>query len=347
MRIVLLVIHLLAVSLLLSQSTNYRDTLEVEIGSGAKVIFLAEDAKDFEAIDRYDLNFIFDELWQRRKQGETGIADLSKDELTRLKDGLPTQESELITDTLTSKSRRRFYLNISMGVSPGVGATIFSDPFTLNAFPDTELRYEVWSDFRPSSGYELSLGTDFELGRKQAKPLVIRTAVGISNTPYQLKNFRLMNLFSTTGQASDEAIDQIKAEFIESEWSVDEKISMLQIFLQAIPTFTVWEDRKNSPFTYGIGPKIGIGIRDSGERELGKPIPVFGWGGVNTNLFRPRMQYAVVNQLMYRSLHLYAQFYPRAYLASTDPNLLELKRGLRSQGLRANSIWSIGLTIGI
>jgi hypothetical protein len=120
---------------LLAQSTNYRDTLEVEIGDGAKVLFLAQDAEDFEAIDRYDLNFIFDELWRRRQTGETGLAQVSTEELIRLQDGLPAQDARQEVDSATP-ARRRFYFNVSTSITLGSGLLAISDPFFFDSDPN-------------------------------------------------------------------------------------------------------------------------------------------------------------------------------------------------------------------
>jgi hypothetical protein len=328
--------------LLLAQTPYYRDTLEVEIGDGAKVLFLAQDAEDFEAIDRYDLNFIFDELWDRRQKGATGIAELSTGQLLRLEDYQPAKDVE---EEVVTPSRRSFYFNVSTNVSMGRGMLTFSDPFFFPSDLNNQLILEVLSDFRPALGYEISLGTDLYIKRRNREPFRINTAFGLSNTLYQLDNFRLQRLYVNTlegPQLSSQEIAQISARNMGV--SVDRKISMFQLFLDIVPTFRIAKDKKNRPFTYGVGPKLGMLIRDGGRGKLIVPVPLYIWGNTLINLERQRMQYALVNQFKYRSLHLFLHVYPRAY-STTTSSLINV---LGDDFPRVNpSLWTTGVTIGI
>ena len=156
MRLFNVLLASLLVSNLWAQTPDYLDTLEVEIGDNAKVIFLAKDATGFEAIDRYDLNFVFAELWRRRQAGALGEVDLSKSEILDLQAGeklvIALQNSEVKKTVLsrihsqtfdTSKSLELFYLIEKE--YPSAFVYCFSDPILgtwLGASPEILLKKE-------------------------------------------------------------------------------------------------------------------------------------------------------------------------------------------------------------
>ncbi len=105
-------------ALIIAQETVlYLDTMEVAIGEQAKLIFLAKEAKDFQHIDRYDLNYLFDELWEQRQSGDLATRELSRPEAELFREGRPQPS------TMVVQSKQSYFINFFLGWSHGFSAS--------------------------------------------------------------------------------------------------------------------------------------------------------------------------------------------------------------------------------
>ena len=76
MKVVIMAFTMLLGTYCLAQNDYYRDSLQIEIGSKARILFQAKEKADFELIKRYDLNKLFEELLLRAEQNDSAVVEI-------------------------------------------------------------------------------------------------------------------------------------------------------------------------------------------------------------------------------------------------------------------------------
>lgn len=344
LTVIMILVGLLTSGGLRAQQQVYKDTLEVEIGENTKVVFLAESLEDFELIDRYDLNFLFDELWRMRKEGLVGEEQLSRRNAEQLRMGNPKPEE--VEPQMASLRLGSLFLTPTFGLSAASSFAFNSGKLLLQADGAEVLQYNIRGEVRSQVATELAVGNTLLLHQKDRKKLRLRLAAGITLTEFRLRNVRRERfvVVPVEGGLSSEEIDDITTNLVEI--THDRVIDLGLVFLE-VGTIYEWRNRHpQGRWQIGAGLKAGLLMGDGRTGLPGSSIPIYEWGDSQILISQERFQYALAGQLGYSFANIYLNYYPRAYTLSatvTDPELVISPPLSRP---RNQSMWVIGTRLG-
>ncbi|MEL6657691.1 MAG: hypothetical protein AAFP77_03775 [Bacteroidota bacterium] len=345
MRIISLfvLISLLVSQAAYAQETLYLDTLEVEIGDNTKVIFLAKSPADFAVIDRYDLNFLFDELWRMRQEGITGEEELDRRSAEELRRGV--KAPQVIEAVASGLRMDKWFLTPTMGLTIGGNFGFSSGKFLLSAGHPDELQYSIRGEIRSMLATEVTVGNSLLLKDQGDRKWRLRLGVGFSLTEFRLRNIRRQRFQVTPadgGLGTDE-INELTSSL--SERVYDRTLDVGMLFLEVGPYYE-WRNRHpEGRWAVSAGVKAGLAIGD-GEGLPGSSVPIYEWGESQILLSQNRFQYALSGHLGYSFANLFVNYYPVAFQLSvvvSDPDLQVALPQTRSKNY---GLWVLGTRFG-
>lgn len=328
-----------------AQSVTYRDTLEVQIGQRAKVIFLGRDARDFSEINKYDLNLLFDQVYGQRTVGEPAPRVLSNLEAEALRQDGPEGEKR--------KFWQRFYINFYAGATFSRGFKDWAQRRLIEPGPppDTTIYLEQYRmQIREKSSYGISINTDFPLYENAGHSLALRASLGfdVLRFDYRLDG-RKVDFLPVTGGQLINLIPRVDTMNIFNSGTFTvlyveggrEKVTNFrgdQLYLQFLPMWR-WKDQLQRPsWQLGIGLRGAVRPHEVFNPSLDDVLFIDG----NTRLYQssPTYQYAVVFNLGYRFVNLFGACLPRAYSRQrimSNPAIVKTEHP---------AVWSVGLRLG-
>ena len=324
-----------------------RDSLILEIGEEAKVVFLAKNRKAFEEIAKYDLNILYLNLWSQLLDGKKeAVSEISDQEAEKYKN-----ERYDGPATVRKQFWKRFHINVFLGFSAG-GLTehLFqSSTYELNDPPGGKL--EVYNtarvSTRPKLSYGLSLNTKFPLIAQGNRLLQLSTSIGLDILKFNQKSNNSGGIFFYEGNGSPPQLSGIQAlvDSLNRQKPIGtfaNATAINQLYLQFMPTFTFMDKEGRPTWNIGLGVRGGIDLKNvlGPELEVAEPL-VFS----NDKLViseNKAFQYGLVSTLGYKFLNVFCNYIPEAHSIIEFDGLARPDR----TGRFLRGIWFIGLRLG-
>ena len=325
-----------------------KDSLILEIGDKAKVIFLAKDRKDFQEIAKYDLNVLYLNLWSQLLEGEQNtVREISDEEAEKY----INENFEDSPVTSQKKFWKRFHINLFLGFSAG-GLTdhLFqSSTYELNDPPGGKL--EVYNtarvSTRPKLSYGLSLNTKFPLIEQGNRLLQLSTSIGLDILKFNQKSNNSGGVFFYEGNGSPSQVSGLQAlvDSLNRQQPIGtfaNATAINQLYLQFMPTFTFLDREGRPTWNIGLGVRGGIDLKNvlGPDLEVAEPL-VFS----NDKLViseNKAFQYGLVSTLGYKFLNVFCNYIPEAHSIIEFDGLTRPDR----TGRFLRGIWFIGLRLG-
>ena len=334
------------ISLLLSQATYaqetlYLDTLEVEIGDNTKVIFLAKAPADFAVIDRYDLNFLFDELWRMRQEGITGEEELDRQSAEELRQGVPATE---VIKGLTGGLRLdKWFLTPTMGMTIGRSFLAKSDVFLLNDEVPEQLQYRIHGEIRSNTAVEVALGNSILLREQGRKKWRLRAALGVSLVDYRIRNVRrgqiqtITDVLTLSREEFDQLVDDLPERILDFQVSAD------MPFVEISPYYEWYNRHPEGRWSMSACLKISTVLSDDYNN-----VPIYELGQSEILFSHSGFQYALTAHLGYSFANVFVNYYPNTF--QLDGNVRFSLPSVQVPGTPSPSqnlgLWVVGTRFG-
>ncbi len=328
-------------------SPSYADSLILEIGDKAKVIFLAKDREDFQEIARYDLNTLYYNLWSQLLKGENAsVTEFSTDEAKAyFNDDFSKADIQPKT-----KFWKRFHINLFLGFSAG-GFTehLFqSSTYQLNEPPGgiVEVFNTAEVNTKPKLSYGLSISTKFPLIKQGNKSFDVGTSFGLDILKFNQESFNSGGGFFYTGngnpnefQGLQMLVDSLNRQAPIGTFANSTAINLL--YLQLMPSFTFMDKQGKPTWNIGVGLRGGIDLKNLWEdQEVVEPL-VFSNDRLVISENRT-FQYGFVSTVGYKFVNVFCNFIPEAHSIIEFNGLARPDR----TGRLLRGIWFIGLRLG-
>lgn len=329
-----------------AQEMTYQDTLEVEVGDNTKVIFLAQSAEDFAVLDRYDLNFLFDELWRMRQNGMTGEATLSRSAAEELRYGIPASERGEIDPIAKPLSWGGWFFSPTIGLTFGGDIVQSSGRFLLSPGTTEEVQYNIRGEIRSNTSTELVVGNSLLLRQDGDRKLRLRLAMGYSVTAFRIRNVRRerFQVEAVGGSLSTEEINELTSSLPERIY--DRQLDLGMLFLEVSPRYE-WRNRHpEGRWNVSAGVKAGFVIGDGESGLPGTSAPIYEWGDTQILLSQRNFQFALAGQVGYSFSNLFVNYYPQAFELSANVTNPEIRLNPSLSKSRNQGLWVVGTRFG-
>ena len=343
MRILSLII---LISLLVShtasaQETLYLDTLEVEIGDNTKVIFLAKSPADFAVIDRYDLNFLFDELWRMRQEGITGEEELDQRSAEELRYGV--KAPEVIKAVAGGLRLNKWFFSPTVGMTVGQRFRTVSEPLLLSTERPEQIQYSVRGEIRSNTAIDITVGNSLLLKELGSRKWHLRVGLGVSLVDYRIRNVRreALQIISDGSTLSSGELDQLVGDL--PERILDVRVNAVMPFLEVSPYYEWYNRRPEGRWSVSAGLKISTVLSDDYTA-----IPIYELGQSETLFSHSGFQYALTAHLGYSFANVFVNYYPNAF--QLDSNVRSSLPSVQVPGSPRPSknlgLWVVGTRFG-
>ncbi len=320
MQKLILVLLLLTTMGLHAQTFVPQDSLILEVGAEARVLFLAKRSSSFDEIAKYDLNLVYRKLVEQlRRSDQSNVRRFSEEEALQYKSDDPA----LLPEFDRKKFWKRLYLNFFVGAS-----NLEREAVRLSGRIE---RPTVYRNMRTSWG--LSINMDVPVFFSPRKQLDLRTSFGFDII--QFDDDRIV--FTVPSLEKWE-------EFNYLNYSTSSKpVSLNQLYLQLQPMFTV-KSRKATPLLkVGIGIRGGLDLRNNNRYE--DDSIVFRDSDLRLDFGKSRidrLQYGLVATVGYRFLSLYGTYLPGSHRYIPGEYWAEDM----TKPQTTMSVWSVGIRLG-
>lgn len=331
-------------SFLNAQETQ--DSLILEIGDKAKVIFLAKERKDFQEISKYDLNGLYQKLLETLQTGkDTTLEEINVKDISLYKNPIyPTSTS------LKKKFLKGFNVNLFLGFSTGgITEHFFRSP-ALELQPPIGGTLEVYNTAEvttiPKLSYGISINTEFPLISQNRKILELSSSFGIDILKFNQQSNQSGGGFSYIGTGNPDVIDgfQQMVDSLRNELPIGifgNETAIDQLYLQFMPTFTLLDHEGKRVWSLGVGTRGGVDLKNIFLPKDPKEPLVFSNDKLvvsQNNTF----QLGFVSNVGYRWVNIFLTYLPKVVNVQEFDGLVRADR----TGRYLKGIWFIGLRFG-
>lgn len=365
MKFLMMAFTMLLGTYCLAQNDYYQDSLQIEIGSKARILFQAKEKADFELIKRYDLNKLFEELLLRAEgKDSTALGSVSLLESKKF-----THKNPL---NAISKKTKEIFLRFNFGLYTGITVgNYFVFPITTQNYMIPELDgninvqhrggVNVIPDFL-SAGFFINSG--LLLHNAPRLGTEIKLAFGYERSDFSLKINRSLD-FAFEGsrpltEAENEKLNSYykiigNSSKVGSSNSFNVKYS--QFYVQLMPQIELKNLQGKGTWRVGLGARgmANLNLKRTGTTEglsrLSHPLNDFP-SSIPTRYNRSIYQWGVIGKIGYKRWGLFAQCAPKAlvfqhynWMNTGYQNGFPLGHSNRVNSTRFNA-WMFGVTIG-
>lgn len=329
-----------------AQEVVYRDTLEVEIGENTKVIFLATSTEDFPVIDRYDLNFLFDELWRMRQDGMVGEAELSRRAAEELRFGNPNPAPAEVEPVEKVLSWGGWFLSPAAGLTFGGDISYGSARFLLSPTSSEELQYNIRAEIRSDLAEEITVGNSLLLRQDGNRKLRLRLGLGLTVTEFRIRNVRRerFQVDPAGGGLSAEQINELTSSLPERIY--DRQLDLGMLVFEISPRYEWRNQHPEGRWSVSAGIKAGLLFGDGNSGLPGSSIPIYEWGESRIMLSQRSFQYALTGRIGYSFANLFVNYYPQAIEFSAEVTNPELRLNPPLSRTKKHGLWVLGTRFG-
>ena len=355
MKVVIMAFTMLLGTYCLAQNDYYRDSLQIEIGSKARILFQAKEKADFELIKRYDLNKLFEELLLRAATGDTAATDM-----------ISLMESKKFANTQAfsapAKNVKEIFLRFNYGIYAGfaLGQNI-QLPLTTHSYTIDELQGRILLEHRGTLQLApalLTLGLSVDGGiLLKSRPRLItefKLSLGYERTDFQ-KSFSRSVQYAFEGTRELNELETKVLGLYYDKIAGGSKIGnsnnyqqFSQFHLQFMPQIEL-QNEQNKP-TW----RLGLGIRGIANIQgLGRSLQ---WLSILDHPTRPQVitipatlisnpyLWGAVGRLSYKAIGISIHYTPRALSIFNSDSTEGVARSASTQYFNS---WVFGLRWGI
>lgn len=339
----------------LAQNDYYQDSLQIEIGNRARIIFQAREKVDFELIKRYDLNKLFEELLLRAAAGDTATTDM-----------LSLLESKKFANAqafnATAKKVKEIFLRFNYGAyagfAPGQNIQL---PLTTHSYTIDELQGRILLEHRGTLQLApalLTLGLSVDGGillkNRPRMSTEFKLSLGYERTDFQ-KSFSRSVQYAFEGTRELNELETKALGLYYDKIAGGSNIGnsnnyqqFSQFYLQFMPQIELQNEQNKATWRFGLGIRGIANLRGQGRS--------FQWLSILDHPTRPQAitapatlnsspyLWGAVGRLSYKSIGIFVNYTPRA-LSITNSTSLE---GVyRSNSTQYFNSWVFGLRWGI
>ena len=365
MKVVILAFTMLLGTYCLAQNDYYRDSLQIEIGSKARILFQAKEKADFELIKRYDLNKLFEELLLRAEGKDS--AAIGSIWLVESKKFVKQNPLNAISEK-TKEIFLRFNFGLYTGITVG---NYFIFPITTHKYIIPELdgninvqqsgAVNVIPDFL-SAGFFINSG--LLLHNAPRLGTEIKLSFGYERSDFSLK----INRFLDYTFEGSRTLNEAENEQLNSYYKIIGNTSRIglpnsfnvkysQFYVQLMPQIELKNAQGKGTWRAGLGARgiANLNLKRAGTTEglsrLSHPLNSYS-SSIPTRYSRSIYQWAVIGKLGYKRWGLFAQCAPRAlvfqhynWINTGYQNGFPLGHSNRVNSTHFNA-WMFGVTIG-
>ncbi len=322
-----------------AQQPVYLDTLEVEIGDNTKVIFLAKSPADFAVIDRYDLNFLFDELWRMRQEGLTGEESLDQYSAEQLRAGV--KAPEVIKGVTGGLRLNSWFFTTNAGFTIGRSFLVTTRPFLLSEENQEQLQYTIRGEIRSKTAVDFTFGNSILLKEQGTRKWRLRVGIGASLVNYRIRNVRRGSLRSLTegSTLSSAELEELVSDL--PERILDKQIGAIMPFLEIGPYYEWYNRRPEGRWSVSLGGRLSTVISDDFNR-----IPIYELGESEVLFSHSGLQYGLTAHLGYSFSNLFVNYYPNAFQLDSNVRSEALQVPGAPNRTRNLGLWVVGTRFG-
>lgn len=365
MKFLMMAFTMLLGTYCLAQNDYYQDSLQIEIGSKARILFQAKEKADFELIKRYDLNKLFEELLLRTEQNDSAATDIIS--LQESKKFIQKNPFRIIGDK-TKEIFLRFNFGFYTGITVG---NYFVFPITSHKYIIPELggninvqhsgAVNVIPDFL-SAGFFINSG--LLLHNAPRLGTEIKLSFGYERSDFNLQVYRFLDFaFEGSRPLSEAENEQLNGYYktmrnsYESNQTKSFNVKYSQFYIQLMPQIELKNVQGEGTWRAGLGARgmANLNLRRAGTTEaltrISHPLASYGLS-IPTRYSRSVYQWAVIGKIGYKRWGLFAQCAPKAlvfqhynWINTGYQNGFPLGNGTRVNSTRFNA-WMLGITIG-
>jgi hypothetical protein len=365
MKVVIMAFTMLLGTYCLAQNDYYRDSLQIEIGSKARILFQAKEKADFELIKRYDLNKLFEELLLRAEQNDSAVVEI----LSLLDSKKFAQQNPF---KVISKKTKEIFLRFNFGLYTGITVgNYFVFPITTNNYIIPELggninvqhsgTVNVIPDFL-SAGFFVNSG--LLLHNAPRLGTEIKLSFGYERSDFNLQVYRSLDFaFEGSRPLSKAENEQLNGYYKtmrnshESNQTKSFNVKYSQFYIQLMPQIELKNVQGEGTWRAGLGARgmANLNLRRAGTTEaltiISHPLTSYNLS-IPTRYSRSVYQWAVIGKIGYKRWGLFAQCAPKAlvfqhynWINTGYQNGFALGHSNRVNSTRFNA-WMFGVTIG-
>ena len=324
-----------------AQETVYLDTLEVEIGENTKVIFLAKSPAEFAVSDRYDLNFLYDELWRMRQDGITGQEELDQQSAEELRHGVKAPE---VIKGLTGGLRLdNWFFTPTIGFTIGKSFRTESEPFLLSNENPEQIQYSIRGEIRSNTAVELAFGNSISLKEQGNRKWRLRVSLGLSLIDYRIRNVgrEALQIITDGSMLTSGELDQLVSDL--PERILDFQVSAVMPFLEISPYYEWYNRHPEGRWSVSAGLKISPVLSDDYTN-----VPIYELGQSEILFSHRGIQYSLNAHLGYSFSNLFVNYYSNAF--QLDSNVRSSSPSVQVPGSprpsRNLGLWVVGTRFG-
>lgn len=356
MKVVIMAFTMLLGTYCLAQNDYYRDSLQIEIGSKARILFQAKEKADFELIKRYDLNKLFEELLLRAATGDTAATDM-----------ISLLESKKFANTQAfsapAKNVKEIFLRFNYGIYAGfaLGQNI-QLPLTTHSYTIDELQGRILLEHRGTLQLTpalLTLGLSVDGGiLLKSRPRLItefKLSLGYERTDFQKSFSRSVQYAFEGTRELNEAESKTLGLYFDkiaggsSIGNSNNYQQFSQFYLQLMPQIELLNKRGQSTWRLGLGAR-GIASLHQGEASNFQWLSIFDHPTrpqvitAPTTLYTNPYLWSAVGRLSYKSISIFVNYTPKALSITNSTSLEGVYRSTSTQYFNS---WVFGLRWGI
>lgn len=365
MKVVIMAFTMLLGPYCLAQNDYYRDSLQIEIGSKARILFQAKEKVDFELIKRYDLNKLFEELLLRAEQNDSAATDIIS--LLESKKFVQKNPFRILGDK-TKEIFLRFNFGFYTGITVG---DYFVFPITTHKYIIPELggninvkhsgAVNVIPDFL-SAGFFINSG--LLLHNAPRLGTEIKLSFGYERSDFNLKINRSLD-YTFEGSRP---LNEVENEQLNSYYKIISSYSKVglsnsfnvkysQFYVQLMPQIELKNLQGKATWRAGLGARgmANLNLKRAGTTEglsrLSHPLSNYS-SSIPTRYNRSIYQWGMIGKLGYKRWGLFVQCAPKAlvfqhynWINTEYQNGFPLGYSNRVNSTHFNA-WMFGVTIG-
>lgn len=356
MKVVIMAFTMLLGTYCLAQNDYYRDSLQIEIGSKARILFQAKEKADFELIKRYDLNKLFEELLLRAEQNDSAATDIIS--LLESKKFANAQQFNVAARKV-KEIFLRFNYGVYAGFAPGQNIQL---PLTTHTYTIDELQGRILLEHRgvlKLTPALMTLGISMDGGillkNRTRMSTELKLSLGYERTDFQ-KSFSRSVQYAFEGTRDLNELETQTLGLYYDKIAGGSRIGnannyqqFSQFYLQLMPQIELLNKRGQSTWRLGLGAR-GIASLHQGEASNFQWLSIFDHPTrpqvitAPTTLYTNPYLWSAVGRLSYKSIGIFVNYTPKA-LSITNSTSLE--GAYRSNSKQDFNSWVFGLRWGI
>lgn len=355
MKVVIMAFTMLLGSYCLAQSDYYQDSLQIEIGSKARILFQAKEKADFELIKRYDLNKLFEELLLRAEQNDSAATDIIS--LLESKKFANAQQFNVAARKV-KEIFLRFNYGVYAGFAPGQNIQL---PLTTHTYTIDDLQGRILLEHRgilKLTPALMTLGLSIDGGillkNRPRMSTELKLSLGYERTDFQ-KSFSRSVQYAFEGTRELNELETKTLGLYYDKIAGGSNIGnsnnyqqFSQFYLQFMPQIELQNKQSQSTWRLGLGVRgitnlqgrggnfQWLSILDHPTRSLTIAVPAT----LNSSPYL----WSAIGRLSYKHFGLFTHYTPRALSISNSDSTEGATRQVPTQHFHS---WVFGLRWGI